>query len=914
MPGQALRRRDGMPEKNSQPSLFAELPEQLPPPDASRAALLPASFAKLEPVDSPQASGPHTASSAAAVGGSGEKPDPVDVWSQRLYDAFKSEAMSAGFLPLAEEAIKACPGEPLIFLQAATAALLDGVPARALVFVKRFSKRARAPAQYLMQALALHQQGKTVAARGLLTRHGLTNLMDAFQYFPGGVERVPWLAQELDDIMDSEPAPARRSRRAGRHAVPKNAGRTTKHTTGKTPASARAANRKRSKTRPVKSSGSAKTAPPVKPSKSSKSRPAAPSVTLPGAAASPLCDAPAEATASLPPPALQRLNIDIPLSLEIHASALSRTLSQTPERDGRWFSLRERLAHLGLAQGFDELLCLNHCSGFTPLPHQFETLRKVLKSFRGRVLLADEVGLGKTVEACMVLKEYALRGMAEKTLVLTPASLVGQWREELETKVALPFATTYDPLLRQDPQAFWGQNRIVASIATARRRAHADILQTRDFDLVICDEAHHLRDRRSQSWKLVDGLNKRFLLLLSATPVQNNLIELYNLLTLLKPGIFKTQKEFRAAYMTPGKPRQPANPERLRALMRDVMIRNTRAVAALKLPRRHALTIKAEPAPGEAEAYADLVAAARDMAGKGAANAVADRKKSANRSKSADAAAGSVSAGGAAPGMGRQRLALHHLLAAAGSSPKAAAAAVARIAARKGSAPRWDKLALRLAGIELGGKEAALMDLLRKNGSEKKLVFVQSRDTLDHLSARLDASGFAFARFDGSMSGPQKDAAIEAFRDSVPVLLCTQSGGEGRNIQFCNTLINFDLPFNPMAIEQRIGRIDRIGQTREIFIFNLVMRGTLEEQVLALLDEKISMFELVVGEVGAILGGLDETRDFGDLVLDAWLEASDAQRNAAFGRLGNQLDAARRKHDGAKDLDEKLFGDDFEAA
>ena len=104
----------------------------------------------------------------------------------------------------------------------------------------------------------------------------------------------------------------------------------------------------------------------------------------------------------------------------------------------------------------------------------------------------------------------------------------------------------------------------------------------RSFDLVIVDEAHHLRDRTSQSYKLVDALNKRFLLLLSATPVQNDLTELYNVLTLLKPGIFKTLKEFRAAYVTPGKPRQPANPERLRELMRDAMVRNTRAVVALE--------------------------------------------------------------------------------------------------------------------------------------------------------------------------------------------------------------------------------------------------------------------------------------------------------------------------------------------
>jgi hypothetical protein len=116
-----------------------------------------------------------------------------------------------------------------------------------------------------------------------------------------------------------------------------------------------------------------------------------------------------------------------------------------------------------------------------------------------------------------------------------------------------------------------------------------------------------------------------------------------------------------------------------------------------------------------------------------------------------------------------------------------------------------------------------------------------------------------------------------------------------------------------MAIEQRIGRIDRIGQEREVFVFNLVTRGTLEEQVLLLLDEKISMFELVVGEVGAIVGELEEEREFPDLVLDAWLEATEEGRLKAFDVLGRRLDDARRQHEGAKALDHKLFGEDFEA-
>jgi SNF2 family DNA or RNA helicase len=579
---------------------------------------------------------------------------------------------------------------------------------------------------------------------------------------------------------------------------------------------------------------------------------------------------------------LQRLTVNIPIVVESDLGPFLGAAAGQAESEGGWFLLRERLARLGLAQGFDELLCLPHLKGIETFWHQTETVRKVLKQFRGRVLLADEVGLGKTVEAGMALKEYLLRGMVERVLVLVPASLVGQWREELESKFDISCAATTDPLLREDPERFWAQPRIIASLALARRREHAERLIAQSFDIVIVDEAHHLRDRASQSYKLVDGLTKRFLLLLSATPVQNNLIELYNLLTLLKPGIFKTPKEFRAAYMTTGKPRQPANPERLRLLMRDAMIRNTRAVVALKLPRRHASTHRVDPTPAEQAAYQDLAGLIRALAADGSQS--------------------------------HHRMALRHVLGAAGSSPAAATAALSRFAARQGGDPAWLALAQRWASLGVGGKEAALIALLARNPEEKKLVFINHRETMASLADVLARNGIAFARFEGGLSGPDKDAAIADFRDRVPVLLCTESGGEGRNIQFCNTLINFDIPWNPMAIEQRIGRIDRIGQTREVFVFNLVARGTVEEQVLRLLDEKINMFELVVGEAGAILGDLDEERDFAELVLDAWLETTAAARTQAFDALGRRLDEARSQYSDAKALDDALFGEEFETA
>src|SRR5208282_6473868 len=162
--------------------------------------------------------------------------------------------------------------------------------------------------------------------------------------------------------------------------------------------------------------------------------------------------------------------------------------------------------------------------------------------------------------------------------------------------------------------AFWAQPKVIASIATARRREHAELVARRAYDVVVVDEAHHLRDQANASYRLVNSLQKRFLLLLSATPVQNSLLELYNLLTLLQPGIFKTQKEFRAAYMVAGKPREPANRERLRDLMRGVMVRNTRALVALRLPRRHASTQRTTPGEAEAACYRALTDLAREAA------------------------------------------------------------------------------------------------------------------------------------------------------------------------------------------------------------------------------------------------------------------------------------------------------------
>jgi SNF2 family DNA or RNA helicase len=444
---------------------------------------------------------------------------------------------------------------------------------------------------------------------------------------------------------------------------------------------------------------------------------------------------------------------------------------------------------LGLLQGFDELLCLPTLHNIETFWYQVEAARKVLKQFRGRVLLADEVGLGKTIEAGMILKEYILRGMVNSVLVLTPATLVGQWQEEMTTKFDLDFATSYDTLLRNDAKKFWSQPFVIASIATARRAEHQAILSQQNYDMVIVDEAHHLKNRTTAKWKLVNALQKRFLLLISATPVQNSLLELYNLLTLLKPGIFKTEKDFRSTYMTSGKPRVPANRDRMRDLMRDVMIRNTRSLVDVHLPPRHALTMKLEPSVEEKTCYEDL------------SRLVQEEYKIAPTQK---------------------RLALRYLLSAAGSTSSTAAASILRYSEKNKSKSIWKNLAARYESIALTAKEKSLFEILNRNKEEKKMIFVRHRETLSRISHLLEKEAMPFTVFEGSMTGIEKDRAVEKFRNEVPLFLCTESGGEGRNLQFCNTMVNFDLPWNPMSIEQRIGRIHRIGQTRDVFIFNLI--------------------------------------------------------------------------------------------
>jgi SNF2 family DNA or RNA helicase len=421
---------------------------------------------------------------------------------------------------------------------------------------------------------------------------------------------------------------------------------------------------------------------------------------------------------------------------------------------------------------------------------------------------------------------------------------------------------------------------VVSSFHTAKRAEHARVIAEIAYDLVIVDEAHHLRNARTVLWQFVNRLRRTYLLLLTATPVQNDLEELFNLVTLLQPGQLKTLRAFRREHLVRGDRRQPRDPEGLRRLLGDVMVRNRRATASVALTRRIARTVVVEPTPVERNLYTGLSAFLREQG---------------------------------RPGGGVTRMLAQTLQMELGSSVPAALASLDRVLAgpreTAGVAARLLQFRESAAAVEHDAKSAALLGLLA-SWPDKLLVFTRYRATQEHLARVLVAAGEDVALYHGALRRQEKENVVQAFAGPCRVMVSTEAGGEGRNLQFAHGLVNYDLPWNPMRIEQRIGRLSRVGQTRDVHVFNLVAPGTIEEAILEVLDAKINMFELVIGEIDMILGQLSTDQDFEELVTDLWLGAEDADAfRAGMHALGDQLLDAKRAYLSIKALDDRLFGD-----
>jgi superfamily II DNA or RNA helicase len=581
-----------------------------------------------------------------------------------------------------------------------------------------------------------------------------------------------------------------------------------------------------------------------------------------------------EAAARPVPPARPKSGPLPPVTVRLELGPIEFQDTALLLTDLRQFFLVERAAMWWVSNQSDDLLCLPHCR-IQRLDYQIRTALRVLGPLRGRALLSDEVGLGKTIEAGLVLKELVTRGLARRALVLTVPSLVDQWEEELADKFSLEAATTNHSTARAEGAGFWSAHPlIVASLHTLKQPSQLAAAREVAWDCLIVDEAHHLRNRDSQSWQAVNALPRQFLLLLTATPVQNSLEELYNLVTLLQPGQFSSPREFRARHIDPKRPRQPRQPEELRRLLAQVMVRNTRASSGIELPPRHAETVLFDPDPAEREfwrVWENELRAALDTF-------------SASQSSL----------------WGRL------LLQAAGSSPAAWHSALDKFPNAR-LAGAWSERAPLDASWQ---RKCALLAPLAK-GDGGCVVFTQFLQTQAALGAALTAAGVAVASINGSTPAAERQPIVEQFRRDGGALLLTQSGTEGRNLQFCHRLVNFDLPWNPMEIEQRIGRLHRLGQRQPVRIFNFVQNGTLQEHLLTILQEKLNLFELVVGEAVLVLGENFSADEFAEEVLRRWRSGGDDVA-ARFADLGNELAAAREGYAEVKALDESLFAQDYQ--
>jgi SNF2 family DNA or RNA helicase len=419
-----------------------------------------------------------------------------------------------------------------------------------------------------------------------------------------------------------------------------------------------------------------------------------------------------------------------------------------------------------------------------------------------------------------------------------------------------------------------GDGVVVASLATARMQRTAPAVHAEPWDLVIVDEAHRVKRRGSSSWKLIDGLRSRFLLLLTATPIETELEELYQLVTLLKPGQFATPAAFRRRFVDPACPTSPKNREALRELLGEVMVRNTRASCGLKLPPRYVSTVVVEPADDERALYTAAMDALR----------VATEPRS------------------------RRMAGL--LLLEAGSSPAATRATLGKLDVDGAFAA-----VIAAARVDETRKGRALVEIVRSGGSAQLLVFTRYRATARWLIELLAEEHVSHAAVHGEMSGADKHVALAAFRaNEVQVLVSTDVGSEGHNLQHCHRLVNFDLPWNPMVIEQRIGRLHRFGQTNEVEVWNLCARGSMEERILGVLHDRVRLFELVVGEMDMVLGNLTDEADLEERLLALCAEAStEAAVEDGLAVIGDELLRARGRYDEVRELVQALFGKVFEA-
>ncbi|WP_376775398.1 DEAD/DEAH box helicase [Cohnella nanjingensis] len=542
-------------------------------------------------------------------------------------------------------------------------------------------------------------------------------------------------------------------------------------------------------------------------------------------------------------------------------------LERRLERNGPWddwglYQMHWEAEEATRVTDFHELQCMRLLPNLTPLPHQTETALRVLHVMRGRAILADEVGLGKTIEAGLVLKEYLVRGLVKRVLILVPASLVLQWVRELNSKFGIP-ATA------QKKEYHWNNDIVVASMDTAKREPHRSSLLDAEYDMLIIDEAHKLKNKRTGNYQFVNDLRKKYCLLLTATPVQNDLNELYNLITLLKPGQLGGEGDFASNYVADR--RIAKNEDKLQEALGQVMIRNRRTDGGVEFTKRFVTNVPLRLSPEEMALYEAVTKYVRE-------HAKAERGDLASM------------------------LSLVTLQREVCSSRDAVFLTLINLFKKTAEdsplrARIWELVEF-IKQIKANTKAEKTMELINRI-QDKTIVFTEYRATQEYLIRFFKEHDLAAVPYRGGMNRGKKDWMMDLFKRRAQVMVATEAGGEGINLQFAHNIINFDLPWNPMRVEQRIGRVHRLGQTEDVQIYNLCTYGTIEEHIVHLLHEKINMFEMVIGELDEIVERMEREEPLERRLAQIMLEATDeAELRQRIDGLGDSL--IRQMHEEKK--------------
>jgi len=537
-------------------------------------------------------------------------------------------------------------------------------------------------------------------------------------------------------------------------------------------------------------------------------------------------------------------------------------LSDLIQQDGPWnrwelFQLALEAEQALAVEEFDQLQCLKYMTNLKPYPHQLQTAERVLNEMRGRAILADEVGLGKTIEAGLIMKEYMVRGLAKKILILVPASLVIQWTKELNQKFGIP-------AVAQKKEYMWRQyDVVVASIDTAKRDPHRRHVLDIDYDMLIIDEAHKLKNKRTRNYQFVKEIKKKYCLLLTATPIQNEMDELYNLINLLKPGHLGHTSTFSSNYVE-GK-RQAKNNEKLKSEIEKVMIRNKRSDGGIQFTPRRVQSIPIELSPEEQALYDGVTRFVREQyhAGAGSFNSLALITLQREVCSSREAAF----------------MTLYNMY--------------QRLDEDSPLRPQIMELVEMIKKIETHSKAAKTVELIQQV-NDKVIIFTEYRATQNYLQKYLHEHGISSVPFRGGFKRSKKDWMTDLFQNRAQVLIATEAGGEGINLQFCNQVINYDMPWNPMRVEQRIGRVHRLGQKRDVHIYNLSTVGTIEEHILNLLYEKIDLFEMVIGELDDIVERLSLNQSLEENLISIIMDSrSEREMALKLDNMGQVIRALR---------------------